>query len=95
MSKMDEIGGVAAAALEASEGVMEVLQVLVVALASSGVLDAEKYAQLLAEWRQQHTSDGSLQAVFVERMLAVVVDDPRPLLSRAGMRVVTGDSSDV
>ncbi len=94
MSKMDDIGGVAAAALDASEGVMEVLQVLVVALAATGALDTAEYARLLAEWRQAHTANGSLQAVFMERMLAVLVDDPGPLMRRAMMRLVSEDAAD-
>lgn len=40
------------------------------------------------DWRQAHTDAWSLQAMFVERILAVVIDDPGPLLRRAAMHLV-------
>lgn len=49
MSKMDDSGGVAAASLDASEGVMELDQILVVALAASGALVITAFAPLLAD----------------------------------------------
>lgn len=71
--------------LDAIEGVMQVLQVLVMCLDKQGHLDGGEYAAMLADWRIQHVPPDSLQEAIVDRMIDTLVDDPRALIRRMGM----------
>lgn len=75
-------------AVDVADGVMQVLQVLVVSLGTQGVLDTAHFARLLTDWRTNHTEGGSFGQVMVDRMLTMLVDEPEVLVRRASMRVV-------
>jgi len=75
-------------ALEGIEGVMQLLQVLVLALGKTGQLDTAEYARLLADWHNQQIEPDSLQDVLFQRMLGMLVDQPEVLLRRTGFQLM-------
>lgn len=79
---------------DAIDGVMACLQILVWSLRDAGQLDADKYACLLADFRLNKTSPGSMQEVIIDRMLSGLVDAPEVLLRRLSMKVLPADSED-
>ena len=74
-------------ALEAVDGVLKVLQVLVLRLGQSGVLDSSEYARDLLSYRTQEAPD-SIQAAVIDRMLDMLVDRADVLLRRAEIHAV-------
>ena len=76
--------------LETVEGLMSLVQGLVLALAKQGALDTAQYARLLLELRErQQYAPGSYQDVLFQRMLGMLVEgDPDVLVRRWGMRPV-------
>ncbi len=75
-------------ALEGIEGVMQLLQVLVLALGKTGQLDTAEYARLLADWHHKQIEPDSLQDVLFQRMLGMLVDQPEVLLRRTGIQLM-------
>lgn len=73
---------------ESIEGLLNLLQVLVVALGKSGQLDTGEYARLLTDFQNQHMEAGSMQAVLFDQMLALLVDQPEVLKRRMALSVV-------
>lgn len=78
--------------LEGIEGVMQLLQVLVIALGKAGQLDTAEYARLLADWHHQQIQPGSTQDVLFQRMLGMLVDQPEVLLRRTGFQLMQAES---
>lgn len=76
--------------LEAVEGLMSLMQALVMALSKQGNLDTAEYARLLLDLRErQGFEDDSFQDVLFQRMLQMLVEgDPSVLVRRWGMRAV-------
>lgn len=79
-------------ALEGIEGVMQLLQVLVLALGKTGQLDTAEYARLLADWHNKQIEPDSLQDVLFQRMLGMLVDQPEVLLRRTGFQLMQAAS---
>ena len=79
-------------ALEGIEGVMQLLQVLVVALGKTGQLDTAEYARLLADWHHQQIQPGSTQDVLFQRMLGMLVEQPEVLLRRTGFQLMQAEN---
>lgn len=75
--------------VEAVDGLMSLLQVLVVALSKEGKLDTAEYARLLLDLRQKTVQPDSYQDVLFQRMLEMLVEgDPQVLMRRWDMHVV-------
>lgn len=76
--------------LETVEGLMSLMQALVLALAKQGSLDTAEYARLLLDLRERQGFEAeSYQDVLFQRMLAMLVEgDPQVLVRRWGMRPV-------
>lgn len=96
---MSDEEGSADLALEFCEGVMQVLQVLVVCLGKSGRLDTAEYARLLSNWRETNVDRDSIQEAVIDRMLSMLVDQPEVLahhmqahLRRSGFQLVSAES---
>lgn len=79
-------------ALDAVEGLIQALQILVMCLGKSGQLDTAEYARLLADWRLAHVPPDSMQEAVLDRMLSFLVDEPEVLLRRLSLQVVQGES---
>jgi hypothetical protein len=76
--------------LDGIDGVMGLLQVLVVALGKQGQLDTAAYAHLLLDYRKNLLEPESVQATLVDRMLRMLVDEnPEVLVRRDGLHVLT------
>ena len=75
--------------VEAVDGLMSLLQVLVVALSKEGKLDTAEYARLLLDFRQKLVQPDSYQDALFQRMLEMLVEgDPQVLMRRLEMHVV-------
>jgi len=75
--------------LEAVEGLMTLMQALVMALDKSGTLDTAEYSRVLLGMRESLVEPGSLQDVLFQRMLRMLVEgDPKVLVRRWGMHAV-------
>lgn len=83
-----------ALAQETAEGVLDVLQILVISLANSGHLDTADFSRLLVDWRQDHTESESMRQAVVDRVLAMLVDEPEVLTRRLSMQLVQDESHD-
>lgn len=79
-------------ALEGIEGLMQLLQALVLALGKTGQLDTAEYARLLADWHNQQIEPDSLQDVLFQRMLGMLVDEPEVLLRRSRFQLMPAPS---
>jgi hypothetical protein len=80
--------------LETAEGLMSLLQALVLALAKQGKLDTGEYARLLLDMRQRMVEPGSYQDVLFQRMLQMLVEgDPQVLVRRWDMHAVPTEPS--
>ncbi|KFK92775.1 MULTISPECIES: hypothetical protein [unclassified Serratia (in: enterobacteria)] len=79
---------------EGLEGVMSCLQVLVICLGKSGHLDTAEYTRLLAEWRLQEAPPESITEALIDRMLAMLVDEPEVLLRRMSMQLLPGSGDE-
>lgn len=77
-----------------AEGVLDVLQILVISLANSGHLDTADFSRLLIDWRQSHTEPDSMQQAVVDRVLTMLVDKPDVLTRRLEMRLVKDETHD-
>ncbi len=75
-------------ALDAVDGVMQVLQVLVVGLIRTGALDPTEYARLLLDWRRSHVAPESVQQAVVDRMLDMLSERSDVLIRRSEIRAV-------
>jgi hypothetical protein len=75
--------------LEAVEGLMSLMQALVMTLGKTGALDTEEYARVLLGMRESMVAPGSTQDVLFQRMLQMLVEgDPQVLVRRWGMHAV-------
>jgi restriction endonuclease Mrr len=76
--------------LESVEGLMAMLQTLVLALAKDQVLDTAKYARLLVEMQEKMGyAEDSYQVLLIHRMLGMLVEgNPDVLVRRMGMHAV-------
>lgn len=75
--------------LETVEGLMSLLQALVIALSKQGKLDTADYARLILDMRQQMVEPDSYQDVLFQRMLQMLVEgDPQVLMRRWEMHLV-------
>ena len=63
-------------ALEGIEGLMQLLQALVLALGKTGQLDTAEYARLLADWHNQQIEPDSLQDVLFSECLGCWLMNP-------------------
>lgn len=81
-------------AQDTAEGVLSVLQILVISLAKSGHLDTADFSLLLAGWRNDNTDKDSMQQAVVDRVLMMLVDDHEALTRRLEMKLVKGKSHD-
>ncbi len=76
----------------AAEGLMQLMQLLVMSLVQSGQLDPSEFAAHLAAWSTERAEPGSIEESQTWRMLSTLVKDPDALLRRAAFRVVPGAS---
>lgn len=97
MSDSNSGDELASLAMEAIDGVMQALQVLVVCLSKSGQLDPGDYALLLSDFRERHVDSGSMQAMVIDRLMVMLVDQPEELgrhsqaeIRRAAFQLIPG-----
>lgn len=82
--------------LETVEGLMSLMQALVLTLTKQGTLDGAEFARVLLGMREAMVQEGSYQDVLFQRMLEMLVEgDPEVLVRRWGMKAVpTGPQPD-
>jgi len=68
--------------LDATEGVMTVLQLLVLELDRSGVLNGAQFAKLLLDFRRDQVEEDSMRAVMIDRMLGMFCQEGVEVLIR-------------
>ena len=78
--------------LEATDGLMLSMQLLVMSLDQTGHLDRPHLARLLAQARNDLAPDG-FQADVLDRFLAFPAEEPEALRRRLAMRVVASPSA--
>lgn len=81
-------------ALELTEGLLKVIQLLVMCLNRSGALDGAEFARLLADARRELVPEGSLEESILDRVLGSLVDHPEALIRRRGFRLATNEDQD-
>lgn len=75
--------------MDAVEGLMSLLQVLVISLGRTGMLDTADYARLLLDYREQHIARESIAEALIDRMLdSLVKEGADVLLRRHSMRLI-------
>lgn len=75
--------------LDAIEGLMSLLQMLVVSLGRTGKMDTADYARALLDYRDRLPPDSVAQTLF-DRMLDLLVEEGADvLLRRSSMRLVS------
>ena len=78
---------------EGLDGMMKLLQGLVIALQQSGSMDTAYYARLLVSMRGDEKAN-SMQEALIDRMLMMLVDDPQTLVRRMAIRAVPDTDTD-
>lgn len=79
---------------DAVDGVMKLLEVLVLTLGKSGALDTGEYARLLTDFRRTQVEPDSVQEAVIDRMLTLLVDRPDVLLRRSAFQLVSESDRD-
>lgn len=75
--------------LEATDGLMKLMQALVLTLTKQGTLDGAEFARTLLSFRQEVLAPDSYQDLLFQQMLQILVeDDPEVLVRRWGMHAV-------
>lgn len=79
--------------LETVEGLMSLMQALVITLQKQGTLDGAEFARVLLAMRKEMAPEDSYQDVLFQRMLQMLVDgNPEVLVRRWGMHAVPTES---
>lgn len=75
--------------LDGLDGVMGLMQVLVVALQLQGKLDTAAYARLLLDYRGKLLAPDSIQSTLVDRMLMMLSSEsPEVLVRRSSLHLL-------